>query len=161
MFTKGDSINLFNALNKLGHLVGVRFAYAVSRNIALLKPEYEAIQEAIKPSEAFTAYEKERIALAESFAKKDEKGKAISENKMYVLEDKDGFEKAFEALKETHKDAIEARKKQEEEVNELLKTESTVALHKVMLDNVPEGITVEQMHSIVEIISEEIPTPYK
>ena len=159
--TKGDNINLFNALNKLGNLVGVRFAYAVSRNISLLKPEYEAIQEAIKPSEAFTAYEKERIALVESFAKKDEKGKAVSENGAYVLEDQEGFDKAFELLKETHKEAVDGRTAQQDEVNELLKNESTVELHKVSLDNVPEGITVAQLHSISDIISEEIPTPYK
>lgn len=152
--TKGDNISLYQNLTKLGKLSGVKFAYAVAKNIAILKPELEALQKSLEAAPEYTEFEKARIALAESMAKKDENGKPVSEDGKFVMEDDEAFEKAFTALKEEHKDALEARKVQIEEQNELLKTESTIVLHKVKLEDVPREITVEQMQSIAEIVED-------
>ncbi|MFA6077366.1 MAG: hypothetical protein WC735_04825 [Candidatus Paceibacterota bacterium] len=152
--TKGDNINLFSTLNKLGKLTGVKFAYAVARNLAFLKPEYEALQEAVKPTEDFVKYEEERVELAKEYAKKDAEGKPISENNAYVLEDKETFDVKFIELKKKHKKTLEAREAQLKEQEELLKTDSTLVLYKVKIEDVPKDITVAQMNSILEIVED-------
>lgn len=157
--TKGEAISLFNTLNKLGHLSGVKFAYVVSKNISLLKPEFEALQKAVEPTEEFKEYDKKRVALAESFAKKDGDGKAVIENGEYVIEDREAFEIAFKKLKEDNKKVVEARDKQIDEQNEILKTESDVVLYKVSVEDIPKDITVSQMYSIGEIVVDEIISP--
>jgi len=165
--TKGDNINLFNALSdkRLGQLVGAKFAYAVSRNLSLLQPEIDAIKKALEATDEFVKYDAERVKLAESHAKKDEDGKALKVKNAqgleeFVLEDKEAFEKAFEALKEEHKAVLDAREAQVKEQNDLLKTESTITLYKIALADVPNTITTEQMKSISEIVSDEVLSPF-
>ena len=86
--------------------------------------------------------------------------KKISEN-VYEIENQMAVDKEFEALKLEHKEVFDARIKQIDEFNELLKTDSSVVLYTIPLSYVPEGITVAQMYSIALIINEEIPSPYK
>ena len=44
--TKQDIVELWQGLNKVRHLTGVKFAYAVAKNINILKPEVTALEEA-------------------------------------------------------------------------------------------------------------------
>src|SRR3990167_2149607 len=118
--TKGQLVELFSTLNTLGKLQGVKFTYAVARNIAALKNEVEAINKSLEPSSEFMVYDKERVELAQKFAKKDEKDKPLTENNRYVMEDEKGFDKAFAKLQEKHKEVIEKREKQFKDYIELL-----------------------------------------
>ena len=158
---KSDSIVLFQALNKLGNLAGVKFAYAVNRNLALLKPELESLEKASAPSEEYMKFEKEiRIPMVEKFAKKDDKGKPIQKDNQYEIEDQKGLVKAFAKVKEENKEVFEAREKQVLEYNELLKTDSDVVLFKISKDELPSNISVAQLNGIMAIVSEDIPSPY-
>jgi len=161
---KQESVVLFQNLQKLANLKGVKFAYAVSRNSALLKEEIEALEKAISPSKEFMEADEKRASLAKECAKKDEKGEpmTITENGVskYVMEDEKAFEEKFKVLKEENKELWEARENQIKEYNELLKTESTVKLHKITLSDVPTDITVGQMAGIQELIEEAVPSPY-
>lgn len=160
--TKNESVALFQSLNRLGNLKGVKFAYGVSRNISLLKPEVESLEKAVAVSEEYAEFEKKRIALVEKFAKKDEKGKFIMTGNNYEIEEgKQGeLDKEFEELKSDNEEVFSARLKQVEEYNELLKTESSVVLHKVSLADVPVDISVQQMFGISAIVDESVPSPY-
>lgn len=158
--TKKDSVDLYVNLNKLGNLSGVKFAYAVSRNIALLKPEIEALDKSMEISEEFKKFEDLRMEVVKKFAKKDEKGEPVSVNNNYVLANQADFDIAFDVLKSEHKEIWENRLKQIEEYNELLKTDSSVVLHKVSLSDIPNNITVTQMYSISAIVDESVPSPY-
>lgn len=167
--TKNESIALFQALNKLGNLRGVKFAYGVSRNLALLKPELESLEKASAFTDEYKEFETKRIALVEKFAKKDEKtGKALknrdlnSQSENYIIEEgkQEELDKEFEALRSENQEVWDARVKQVEEYNELLKTDSSVVLYKVNLSDVPTDISVAQMHSISAIVSEDIASPY-
>ena len=164
--TKGDAINLLENLKKLGNLRGAKFAYGVQKNISLLSPEKDLLLEAIKkglePSdEEHKKYEAKRIELAESFAKKDDKGKPIKLSKVVNgqtqevydgLDNNPEWDSAFEALQVEYKELLDARKAVVEEQNELIKTESTLALHKIALADVPTDISVAQMGFISEIV---------
>jgi len=150
--TKGESIDLYNALHKVLNLKGVKFGYAISRNITLLKPEIQACQKAIDMSEEFQEFNKEHVELMNKYEKKDEKGKAVMINgeKQYDDELKEKFEK----LKEKHKEAVDAREKQVKEFNELLKTDSDVQVYMLKLENLPEDINAGQMAGISLILEE-------
>jgi hypothetical protein len=162
--TKNKVVELYIALNSVGHLSGVKFAYAVSRNIAILKPEIESIQAAEKPREAFQQYDKERIELAEKHAKKvnglaqtivSGKRKDGSPLLEYVIENRQLFDTELMALKEKHKAAIDERERQEEEFESLLKDETEVDLYKIQLKDVPQAITTRQMTGIYLLIADE------
>ena len=159
---KSEILQLFRNLNTLGQLQGVKFAYAASKNLAILKPEIEALEKASAASPEFMEMDKERIKLVEEYAEKDEKGKPKKKGNEYVIPEdkKEDFENAFEAFKLEHKELYDAREKQVEEYNALLETESDIKLHKVNLADVPQNITVQQMHAISSFVSDDIPSPY-
>ena len=157
---KKDAVDLYVNLNKLGNLSGVKFAYCVSRNIALLKPEIESLDKAMEMSDEYKKFEELRIEIVKRFAKKNEKGEPTVKDNNYEIENQATFDSAFEALKKEHQEVWDARLKQIEEYTELLKTESSVVLHKVALSDVPNNITVTQMYSISAIVEESVPSPY-
>ncbi len=160
--TKNESVGLYQALNQLGSLKGVKFAYAVSKNLSILKPDIESLEKAITPTPEYSEFEKLRIAMVEKFAKKNEKGEFEKKGNNYQIEDgKQGeLDAEFEALKKEHQEVFDARFNQVEEYNKLLSTDSTVVLYKVALADVPSDISVNQMYSIKEIVEESVPSPY-
>lgn len=144
---------LYNGLNTLGGLQGVKFTYFVAKNKALLESEIKDMKEVIKTSEEYNVYEKARIALAEEHAVKED-GKPVVKDNRYVMEDKEAFNKACEALKLEHKDAIDQRKKQVEDFNKFLEEEIELNLHNIQLTDVPTNITVEQMEIIEPLVKD-------
>ena len=152
---KNKILGLFQGLNNVAKLKGVKLAYAVIRNLNILQPEIEAIQKSLEPQDDFNVYDKERMELAKKFSKKDEKGEPKTENNQFILEDVKGFEKEIEQLAKKHKPALDAREKQVKEYNELLKEETKVELYKVKLADVPTDITTEQLAGIYDIIGED------
>lgn len=153
--TKQEIINLYNNLNTLGDLRGVKFSYGVARNIQKLKQEVDAFQLVSKPSEEYSVFDNERIELAKSHSKKDDKGEPVVVGNEFQIEDEKKFNKELDALRKKHKSAIEAREKQIEEVTALLEEESTVELHKIKIEDVPEDITTAQMSAIFSLIEYE------
>ena len=160
MSTKAEMIQLYQALNKLGNLSGVKFAYAVSKNINLIEPEIKSLEKSLEASDEFKKFEEKRMALVEKFAKKNEKGEKIVKDNQYEIDNQKEFDEEFENLKVENKEVYDARQKQIEEYNDLLQSESTVELHKINLSDVPSNITVAQMASISSLVEESIPTPY-
>ena len=158
---KSEVLILYKTLNKLGSLTGVKFTYAVAKNLNILKNEIESLDKSMEPSEKFQEFDKERIKLVEMHAEKDKKGKAkmeIAENgaQQYVIDPENKmFKKAFDALKVKHKEAVGAREKQVEEYTKLLASDSDVTLYKVKLDDVPKEISAVQMAGIYDIVDGE------
>lgn len=148
-----EILNLADALSKI-NLPGVKFAYGISKNLNLLKPEVNALNEARKPSPEFGLYDKERVELAQKHAEKDEKGKTVTLNGQYQIVDQEAFDKEFKELQEKHKETLEKREVQMKEFNDLLDKEVEITLHKIKLEDVPQNITTAQMNSIYSIIEE-------
>src|SRR3990167_6316664 len=153
--TKSEVLQLYNNLNQLGKLSGVKFSYAVARNLALLKPEVEAINKTLEPSKEFLEWDKERVALAQEYSKKDEKDKPVIVGNRYVMENEKTFNKELEKKQKNHKSAIDAREKQIEEYMKLLEEKTDeIKLYKIKLEHIPESITTQQMNGIVDIVEE-------
>lgn len=124
---KENIIELFESLKQCGNLKGTKFSYAIARNINALKEEYKSFQE-------------NRIALAESFCKKDENDKCIMKDNIYDIDD-----------------TVEFTKK----LDELRKEEVEVKTYKIQSTDIPEDISVQQMAGIFELIEESKPLPGK
>lgn len=146
-------IELFNALTNIKGLSGVKFNYAIAKNINLLKGEVEAIQKSYEANEDFVKYDQERVELAKKHSKKDDKGEAILINgNQFDIEDLKAFQNEFNILKETHKEAISNREKQLKEVEELLEKENPIELYKIKMEEIPEDIKTEDMNAIFILI---------
>lgn len=145
---------LSQGIEACGELKGVKFAYALAKNKALLKTELETLQTAITPSEKYMSYEKARVALCEVHAEKDEKDKPKMEGNEYVITDRKKFDKELEKLQEEHKEVITEREGQVKEFNELLEKESDYKPFMIEYSDVPEDISSKQMSGIVSIVKE-------
>lgn len=150
--TKNEIVELYNNLHQIKNLKGSKFNYAIAKNINILKPEVEAIQETAKPRESFVEYDTARIELCKKHAKKDEQGEAVMKGGDFDIEDMKAFDKELKKLQETHKQALDDRETQMKELDALLKEESPIELHKITLSDIPEDITTVQMNSIFTII---------
>lgn len=135
----------------VGHLRGVKLAYAVSKNIAMLKPEIESIEKALHSIEDYNEFQKERVELAQKYSKKDEKGEAVKEIKdnqeVFVLEDKKSFEKELKELQEKHNAGIE-------EYTNFLEDETHHVFHKIKVSELPQDISPAELNSIFAIVAE-------
>ena len=145
---------------------GVIFGIAMVDNkeaCARVKRQMETV---VKPSEAYEKYDAERLALCTELAPKDDKGQPVRkiadappgtpQGMMYFeyvgLTDNPKWEPRFKALCEQHKDALEARKKQIEDVEKALLEEVEIELQTVKLSDVPpklSGAEIEPLRFLI------------
>lgn len=153
---KKDVIKLYNALNSINGLKGVKFNYAVAKNKRILENERGAMEKALEQSDEFKKYESERVELCIKYAEKDKKGNPVMVNNNYKIEEKKEktFEKEFEKLQKEHKSSIKEREKQFEEYNKLLEEKVEIKLHKIKEEDIPEDITTNQLDSIFDILED-------
>jgi len=159
-----DLFTFKEGLEEAKKLQGVKFAYAVAKNSKLVTGEIESLQETIKPSEEYSEFEKERDEIVKKYAKKDKNGDPKQETQevngqtfsFYKIEEEGmaDYNKDFEELKEGHKEIIEARDKQLEEYDNLLKEDCDIKVHMTVIDLVPENITGETLELIDWMIEE-------
>lgn len=152
--TRQKLVELYQSLNAVGNLRGVKFAYAVIRNLNILQPEIEALQKSAEPSKDFNIFEMARVELAKKHAKKDKNGEAVVEANQFVIENKEKFDKEFVLLRKKHKEAVANRDKQIAEYNKLLEEEVKIELFKIKMSDVPQDISTEQLKGIFEVIEE-------
>lgn len=159
--TNEEIIVLNNALMAVGGLTGVKFAHAVAKNISILKPEINALQESLKDSDEFAEYNKKREELAKEHAVK-ENGAPKVEGNQYVMENKEAFDKAFAEFKKDYKspsgktgeELVTEKEKQFEEYKKLLKEEVELELYQIGMADIPETISAGQMNGIFTLIKD-------
>ena len=150
---------LFEILQKketLSGIKGIKIAYAINKNIKLVKDEVEALQASLIPSDGYKKFDEDRIAIAKKYCKKDENGKEIVNNDNFVFEgdNQDKAEKEFKELQKKHENDIEERKKSVEEYNKMLDEECNVAFHKFPEIALNNDITVGQLELIEDWIDD-------
>jgi hypothetical protein len=150
--TKHDLMNLWECFGLLLRVkANVKFSYAIAKNKRIIKPEVEAIQDALKPSPEFLIYDQERASLAKAHADMDSDGKPIIENQSFqITETLDEFNEKWDALKADHAEAIAARDVQLKEGEDLLKEDFSFEPFQIDLKNFPDEIEP----SIMEIFME-------
>lgn len=148
-----DIIQLFNSLASL-NVVGGKFNYGVAKNIAVLRPEVEAIDKAYQMTPEYKVYDDKRMELCAKLADKDEKNQPIIINNVYQITNKSEFDKEVAELQKEFPKEIEARKVQTTEYLEILEKETPVKLHKIKFEDVPNNLTTPQILSLMDLIED-------
>lgn len=155
--TNQQVVDLYLGLKTVEDLSGVKFAYAVAKNMVILDREIKPIRVAAEPNGEFKIYEDARIKLAEGHAViEDGKPKTYVEDgfQRYTIKDQAKFEEDFKQLRTKHRKAISDRKNQEEEVDLLTKENIEVDIYMIPPSYIPENISTKQMVAILPIVKE-------
>lgn len=157
-----DLFDLLSKLHTLSNLKGVKFAYAVNKNIKALKKEVEDLRESIKPSASFEKYQEAYKELHASYAIANEDGtpKVFDEGGKQVnkvSEDKlPEFNAKVKELEAEYADALSEREEQLKEFEKMLGEDADgFEFYKVKLEYVPEDITTEQMSIVMPLVDDE------
>ncbi len=152
---KNEKISeVYIGLKKIKDLEGVKLNYAIAKNVNKLEQEVIAIEKSLEASVGFKEYEKARIELAKSHAKKDDNGIPVEKDGRYIMVDEDKFNKEWGKLKLKHKKDLDAREEQLKDFNKLLDLEVPIELFMVDLKDVPENITTKDMLALYPMIKE-------
>ena len=151
---KGKIRDLYTILGRIqNQSVSRKFAYAASINMDNIEKIKNAIDKEEKKIEGWEELKKKREELVEEHAEKDEKGNAKKEpiegGFQYVIEDREAFNDATEALNEEYKATLDEQEK-------MLGEEEAVQLHKVEMKHVPELVSIGVMRLIKYFIIEDI-----
>lgn len=159
-----EILNLAELLNlnlsKLKDLKGAQFTYALLKNIDKIDKEVKIINESMKPTDEYAKYDKERVAMCEQHAKKDDKGNLLKKSMgngqfEYDIDTESlAWLDDIAKLKTKYATEIEKRNEQIKSYSELLEIESDLELYKVKLDAVPNDISLELMNVIKMFVIE-------
>lgn len=138
--TKKQALDLFNALNSVGDLRGLKFSYAVAKNMHKLKNLMEELQEEASPSDEYGEYVSKMMDIQKKFEGEDA--------------DKKKLDKEAEKLDVKYKKVLDQRKKQEEKFTKILEEDVEIDLHTIHIDDIPGGISPNQMTGIMMIVDE-------
>lgn len=131
-----------------------KFSYALARNLQVLKPILEPIEDMKKPSEKERAYEIKRMKLCQECARKDDKGNSVMINNNFDILDQSKFDSELNKLKKEYEETIDEGKKRGEELTELLKKEEEITFYMIDYEEVPDTISSGFLSSILDLIRE-------
>lgn len=156
---KKDLFTVLGAINNLGNVKGVKFAYGLAKNKKILNDEIEIIKDAfgkLTPEEDKTnqEYESKRITLATKFSKKDADGTPVIENNNYKLDDPLKFTKALEKLKSEYDEILTKRLELSNANEELLDEDIELEFYKIKVENLPNELSLNELDPISEFIAD-------
>jgi hypothetical protein len=132
----------------------LKFSYAVSRTAAHIKPTMDAVIEIEKPSKEFLEFDKKRIVLAASFARKDEHGCPTLQNGNFVLNNPISFERELELLRTEYQFPLSEWEKLRKEVEAKLDEEEEIEIHAVDFDTLPDPCPLAVLEALEPMLKE-------
>jgi|TARA_R110000787_G_scaffold115506_4_gene225486 hypothetical protein len=129
---KGELVELVNGLFSVKDLKGKTFGLAVGKNIKVLMAELKPLEDLSAPSEKFVELAKEIHAIANA--------------------DTEESQAKIDKLEEENKEIVETRKSQLDVLKAAMEEDSSVELHTVPEEDLPEDITADQINNIDKII---------
>lgn len=133
-----DLVTLYTVLNKLSDIQHTKFAYFVMKNIKIIKPEIEFIQDLNKVPSEFIEYDKKRIEMCKKYAVKDDEGQPIIEDGNYKIKNQKLFDKKLNELKKEYYDTIEEKNKKDLGMTKFLMEDADVDFYKIKMEDLPE-----------------------
>ena len=130
--TKGEFVNLINGLFAVSELKGKDFSLTVSENIKTLKEKLEDLENAGRPSDEFMELAKQVNEIAN--------------------EDSEDSKERIDKLEEENKELVDSRRKQMDEVTEMMLEEVSIDLKPISRKVLPEDITAKQISNLDKII---------
>jgi len=148
-------VNLRNTLDKVSSYEGIDFAYAVFKNKQIIDNRMIDLEFIKNVSKEVVEYENQRIGICEIYSKKDDNGKFIIEDNIYLIqEDKqDEFKLKMDDLYMKYKTYIEERRQQIDIFNKKMNEECNVQLIKIKKEQIPLNIkTAEDLEEIAFMV---------
>ncbi len=135
---RGQIVTLSRACASLAQVRGsARWAYALARTGQHLRPEVDAVTEAIK------AFDAQRVALCAEYAAKDEAGEPIVTDGQYQITDPAAFDLALAKLREA------------EGIDGLLDDQVEVTLHGLRASDIPDNVTPAEISALLPMLVDE------
>jgi len=163
--SKEAILGLFHLLKielpQSGQKISTKFAFASNYTLSNLEPICLAIAEAAKSNSDNTEYDKyikEMIGSIKLYCATNKDGKLLmSKNGMPLIksEFKDTVTPLINELNIKYKDVIEKKKKDDDEIESMLKETIDVEIIKVKFVNVPEWLNQNQLKIIRHMIIED------
>ena len=147
-----DVAPFLSALESVKDLSGFRFALAVVRNKKACGAKVEEFKEALKPSDRFTEYDKKRVELCKTHAKKDESGEAVVVNGEYRIADVQAFTNDLNTLQGEYRDAIDDYTQKIKGFDDIADEDAGIILEQVSSDDMPKDITPSQLEVLYEMV---------
>ena len=153
-----EALELVAALDAVSNLSGIKFAYAMAKNVKLIASEVEDMQAGLKPSKRYQEYDNKRVEICKEHSKKDDNGKPVmmplgrGQQGFAGLEDNPEFEVAVEALREEYKSELDEREQLVAEYETALDEDIELDVYTVNLSDVPEDITTGQLKGIIDLV---------
>ncbi len=162
-FKRGEAERIGLDLMSVVQLPGQKFSYAVMKNLkqmeAILRDNNKFRQSLPVPK--FEEYEKKRIDVCLEFATKDEAGNPVIENKSYIIDNREEFDKQIALLGVEYKETIDAMADRDVKFNEYLQEEVEIEIHTVNEPDVSQYINGEQRMKIEFMLTDTAPTGLK
>ena len=127
--TNRQLLELFRGLEAVKTIQGARFAVLVGKNLKEIRNILDPIEKAAIPSLEF---------------------QELSVKMQDLIKNED--EEAIKTLESENEELIEQRKKQLEDIEELMDNEVDIHLHMIREDQLPDEITGEQITPLLQII---------
>lgn len=166
VFTKNDILELNALLPTIKGYPGVKFNYAISKNIdRVSKLAKILLGERNRIVNITNDFEKERLEAIKDFCHKNADGSPkmidttrndggnIINERIYDIKNMEEWLSKFGEIKAKHESALELQVKEQNEFNELLKTKSEYVPFKIEMDWIPESILTEHMNIIYRLIN--------
>lgn len=153
--TNEKILSLVQEFLTLKNLTGVKFSYAINKNLEKLKQEAKLIYKTVESSEEFIPVI-EKIRKIQGKYSKKENGKDVIKNNEYVIDEskRQEYEAELEQIKKDNKEVWDKREQQLDNFNKFLKEKSTFEPYKIKIKDIPESITVEQMEIIKDFVDD-------
>lgn len=150
---RSEIFELYNKLQGLRyHVNNKKFSYALIKNVKNIEVDINTLNEIIKPTEDFLQFEQERIAICRSHSIKDENGEPVLNNDEFQIENMENFNSDLIPIKEKYEKTLSKRQEQIEKYNSLLDEDNVVELIKIGPDDLPDGITPNEIEDIYPIL---------
>ena len=129
---KGEAADVFNGLVDVKDIKGKSFALLVSKNMTIIREALKPVEDAGKPNEEFMKLSRKVQQL--------------------TAEGTDEAKEKVAKLEEEHKDLIQIRKDQLEDVNTMLLEDIELELHTLSEEELPNEVTAANINKLIKII---------
>ena len=146
---------IYNVLKNVKvQIKSVKAKYVIAKLLIEIEKEWEILKQAAEPSEQYKQFEEERLELLRKYAKRDEQGNIVYQDKTknsVVIDSEEGKQKLQELL-DKYKDAIEERNKQLDQLRKTIASESIqLQLPKLTLDDLDPDLPQEIFNVFVKL----------
>ena len=152
---KKDLERFRDGLAAVGEYRGCKFAYAVVKTHRLVEIEIAANGKTNVWNDAFKAFDKERNALLDQYAKKDKDGKLKvhrAGTKVGIeLENAEAYNAGLKKLEKKHAKAVKEQKEKDAEFEKFLEEPAEAKIHTIPESLMPKDISAKHLNGIFEL----------